>query len=200
MSTNPAGTDLQQALSRTLHEHWLMFLIEGILLVVLGVIAILVPVIATLWFTLVIGWLFLISGVVGLFTTFMARHAPGFWWSLLSAVLGIVAGILVLARPVIGAFSLTYLLIAFFTIEGVASIMYALEHKKELSGRWAWMLVSGIIDLILAVIILAGLPETATWALGLLVGINMLFGGSSMIAIALHARGSAPPAASASAA
>ena len=80
----------------------------------------------------------------------------------------------------------------FFTIEGVLSIMYALEHKKELSGRWGWMLVSGIIDLILAAIILIGLPGTAVWALGLLVGINMLFGGSALIAMALHARTRTP--------
>jgi len=200
MSTNPGGIDLRQALSRTLHEHWLLFLIEGIVLVVLGMLAIVVPVVATIAVAILIGWLFLISGVVGLVTTFMARHAPGFWWSLVSAVLGIAAGIVLLDWPISGAVSLTLLLIVFFVIEGVASIMYALEHKKELTGRWAWMLVSGIIDLILAVIILAGLPETATWALGLLVGINMLFGGTSMIAIALHARGSAPGAPSASSA
>jgi|SRR5215470_2399754 len=194
MSTNPAGTDFQQALSRTIHEHWLMFLIEGIILVILGALAIVVPVVATIAVAILIGWLFLISGIVGLFTTFMARHAPGFWWSLVSAVIAIAAGIVLLGWPISGVISLTLLLIVFFVIEGVASIMYALEHKKELTGRWAWMLVSGIIDLILAAIIMAGLPGTAAWALGLLVGINMLFGGASMIAIALHARGSAPPA------
>jgi uncharacterized membrane protein HdeD (DUF308 family) len=127
--------------------------------------------------------------VAGLITTFMARHAPGFWWSLLSAVLGVAAGLVLLARPVVGAVSLTLLLIVFFIIEGVVSIMYAFEHKKELSGKWAWMMVSGIIDLVLAAMIWAGLPSTAEWALGLLVGINMLFGGSALIAMALHARG-----------
>jgi uncharacterized membrane protein HdeD (DUF308 family) len=79
-------------------------------------------------------------------------------------------------------------LIAFFVIEGVASIMFALEHRRELSGRWGWMLASGIIDLILATIILAGLPGTAAWAIGLLVGTNMVFGGTALIAMALHAR------------
>jgi uncharacterized membrane protein HdeD (DUF308 family) len=78
----------------------------------------------------------------------------------------------------------------FFIIEGVLSIMYAVEHKRELTGQWGWMLVSGIIDLILAAMIWGGLPSTAAWALGLLVGINMLFGGSAMIAMAMHARGS----------
>jgi uncharacterized membrane protein HdeD (DUF308 family) len=76
----------------------------------------------------------------------------------------------------------------FFVIEGVASIMFALEHKRELSGRWGWMLPSGIVDLILATIIFAGLPGTAAWAIGLLVGINMVFGGSALIAMALRAR------------
>jgi len=134
------------------------------------------------------GWLFLISGIAGLITTFLMRQAPGFWWSLVSAILGIAAGIVLLLWPLSGIVTLTLVLIVFFTIEGVASIMFALEHKAELSGRWGWMLASGIIDLILAVIILAGLPGTAALALGLLVGINMLFGGSALIGMALHAR------------
>jgi uncharacterized membrane protein HdeD (DUF308 family) len=189
MSTNPGDINqLQRALAQSVREHWVLFLIEGIVLVVLGILAILVPALATITFTLFLGWLFLISGIVGLVTTFWARHAPGFWWSLFSAVLAIAAGLVLLAWPVSGAVSLTLLLIVFFTIEGVLSIMYALEHKKELSGRWGWMLASGVIDLILAAIILIGLPGTAVWALGLLVGINMLFGGSALIAMALHAR------------
>jgi uncharacterized membrane protein HdeD (DUF308 family) len=182
------ANQLQRALAQSIREHWVLFLIEGIVLVVLGLLAIIIPPIATIAVTIFLGWLFLISGVVGLVTTFWARHAPGFWWSLLSAVLAIAAGIVLLAWPISGAVSLTLLLIVFFTIEGVLSIMYALEHKKELSGRWGWMLTSGIIDLVLAAIILAGLPGTAAWALGLLVGINMLFGGTAMIAMAMHAR------------
>lgn len=177
-----------ERIASAIHEHWVLFLIEGIILVILGVVAILVPLIATLAFTILVGWLFLISGIVGLITTFWARHAPGFWWSLISAVIGILAGLALLASPVVGALSLTLVLIAFFVIEGVASIMYAVDHRRQLTGSWGWMLISGIIDIILAGIILAGLPETAVWALGLLVGINMLFGGGALIAMALAAR------------
>ena len=79
-------------------------------------------------------------------------------------------------------------MIAFFIVEGIVTLMFALEHRAQLSGRWRWMLASGIVDLILAGIIFAGLPETATWALGLLVGINLLFGGTAMIGMALAAR------------
>jgi len=129
-----------------------------------------VPPIATLAFELVIGWLFLISGVVGLVTTFWMRNAPGFLWSLLSAIVAIAAGIVLLLWPISGTLSLTFVLIAFFVVEGVVTIMYAIDHRNQLSSRWAWMLASGVVDLILAGIIFAGLPGTAAWALGLLVG------------------------------
>ena len=88
---------MRRAVVSTIHEHWVLFLVEGIILLVLGAAAIIVPVIATLAFTLFIGWLFLISGVVGLITTFWMRNAPGFWWSLLSGVVGIAAGIVLLS-------------------------------------------------------------------------------------------------------
>lgn len=188
MSTQPDLRSVQRAVASALHRHWVLFLIEGIVLLALGTLAVLVPPVATLALTILFGWLFLISGVVGLVTTFWMRNAPGFWWALVSAALGIVVGLLLLARPVGGALSLTFLLIAFFIIEGATSIMFALDHKRELSGQWGWMLVSGVIDLALAMMIFAGLPSTAAWALGLLVGINMIFGGAAMIAMALHAR------------
>jgi uncharacterized membrane protein HdeD (DUF308 family) len=189
MSMNqPDIEQIQRRVVASLHSHWVLFLAEGVILVVLGLGAIMLPPIATLAIELILGWLILISGIVGLISTFWMRQAPGFWWSLVSAILAIVAGLVLLWWPLTGVLSLTLVLIVFFVIEGVASIMFALEHKRELSGRWEWMLASGIIDLILAAIIIAGLPGTAAWAIGLLVGINMVFGGSALIGMALHAR------------
>jgi uncharacterized membrane protein HdeD (DUF308 family) len=179
---------MRRAVAGAMHEHWGLFLAEGIILLILGVIAIVVPQIATLAFTILIGWLFFIAGVVGLFTTAWMRAAPGFWWSLVSAIIAIAAGVVLLLWPVNGTLSLTLVLIAFFIVEGGATIFYAFDHRDQLSGRWGWMLVSGIIDIILAAIILTGLPGTAFWALGLLVGINMVFGGAALIAMALAAR------------
>ena len=188
MDQVPDQPDFERAFAGAIHKHWVLFLIEGLILVILGAIAILVPPLATITYTILIGWVFLISGAVGLVTTFWMRHAPGFWWSLLSALIGIVAGLLLLGWPLTGALSLTLVLTAFFIVEGIASVMYAIEHRNQLTGRWGWMLLSGIIDLILATVIIAGLPGTAAWALGLLVGINMLFGGVAMIGMALAAR------------
>jgi uncharacterized membrane protein HdeD (DUF308 family) len=183
---------IQRGVANALHAHWVLFLVEGVVLLVLGATAIALPLLATLALTIVFGWLFLVSGVIGLSTTFMMRQAPGFWWSMISAVVGIAVGLLLLASPLSGAISLTILLVVFFIIEGAASIMLALDHKRELSGKWGWMLASGIVDLVLAAFIFAGLPSTAAWAIGLLVGINMVFGGSALIAMALHARKVAP--------
>jgi uncharacterized membrane protein HdeD (DUF308 family) len=169
-------------------RHWRLFLVEGIVLVILGTLALLAPVIASVAATVLFGWLLLLSGIVGLVTTFRARHAPGFWWSLLSGLLGIVAGVVLLGWPLLGTLSLTAVLIAFLFAEGIISIMYALEHRNALSGRWGWMLASGIVDIGLGVLLFIGLPGTALWALGLLLGINLIFGGWALIFMALHAR------------
>ena len=133
MVTNPSDiSHVERRAMSALADSWRFLLIEGIILVVLGAAAIIVPPIATLAVEIIVGWLFFISGVVGLVMTFMMRHAPGFWWSLFSAVLAIVAGAVLLGWPVSGVMSLTLLLIAFFILEGIATIMYALDHKREL--------------------------------------------------------------------
>ena len=184
-------TDVERvaaAVSATIHKHWVLFLVEGILLTVLGMLAILLPAVASLAATLIFGWILLLSGGVGLVTTMRARHAPGFGWSLLSALIGLVAGVLLLARPVLGTLSLTAVLIAFLMAEGVVSIFYATEHRKSFSAGWGWMLASGLLDLVLAVILLAGLPGTAVWALGVLLGVNMIVGGAALISMALQGR------------
>ncbi|MEW6452964.1 MAG: HdeD family acid-resistance protein [Pseudomonadota bacterium] len=190
MSTQPQDANPLEAFTSSLREHWKLFLAEGVLLLILGLLAVALPMLATIGFTIVLGWLFLISGIMGLITTFYMRGAPGFWWALISALIGIGAGVVLLISPVSGAVSLTLVLIAFFIVEGVATIMYAVEHRAQLTDRWGWMLFSGVIDLILAAMILAGLPSSAAWAIGLLVGINMIFGGGAMIGMALAAKNS----------
>lgn len=182
--TRPAMPDIQSIVSK----HWKLFLAEGIVLVVLGIGAIIVPPIAGLAVTLLLGWLFLIGGIFGLVVTFWAREMPGFWWSLFSAALSVLAGLVLIARPMEGLLTLTVVLTAFFVLEGIASIMFALDHKRELSGRWGWVVAAGVFDLLIAAMILAGLPGSAAWAIGLLVGINMVFGGSSLIGMALAAK------------
>jgi uncharacterized membrane protein HdeD (DUF308 family) len=184
-------TALQSRMIAAVQAHWKAFLVEGILLALLGLGAIVIPPLASLAVTIFLGWIFLVSGIAGLVLTFWARQMPGFWWSLISAVLAIGTGIILLLRPVQGTLTLTIVVGAYFLAEGVATIMYALEHRRELSGRWSWMLVAGLMDIVISFFIIAGLPGSALWAIGLLVGINLLIGGTALVGMALAARNGA---------
>lgn len=179
---------LQTQMKEAVKANWKAFLIEGIVLVILGMAAIAIPLLASIAVTIFLGWLFLISGAVGLYLTLTNRELPGFWWSLLSAILALGAGLILILQPVAGTLTLTLVVSAYFIAEGITTIMFALAHRKELSGRWGWLLVSGLVDLIVAALIIAGLPGSAAWAIGLLVGINLVFGGTSLIGMALAAR------------
>ncbi len=191
MSADKIETARAEAITNSLRAHWKFFLIEGIVLIILGLIAVCIPPLATVTVEILLGWLILLSGVLGLAMTFQTRGSPGFGWSLLSASVGILVGIVLLMWPLSGVFSLTVMLTIFLALEGVVSIMYALAHRREQSSRWEMMLFSGVVDLILAGLILAGLPGTAAWAIGLIVGINLFFGGVALVAMALQARGGA---------
>jgi uncharacterized membrane protein HdeD (DUF308 family) len=180
--------NINAAIRKSIRQHWRMFLIEGIILLILGLAAIALPPIAGIATTLVLGWLFLLGGIVGLIATFNQKNAPGFWWALLSAAVALAAGIILLLNPGQGLITLTFVLTAFFLIDGILIIVMAFEHRRELSGRWEWMALGGVMDLVLAAIIIAGLPGTLAWALGLLVGIDLVFSGITLIAMAMSAR------------
>lgn len=181
---------LQSAMSQAVKAHWKAFLFEGILLAVLGIAALIMPPLASLAITILLGWMFLASGIGGLIVTYWARATPGFWWSLISAALAVLAGMLLLARPMQAVLTLTIVLGAYFLAEGVTTIMYALEHRRELSSGWSWLLISGLVDIAIALMVITGLPSSAEWAIGVLVGINLLFGGATLIGMALAARNS----------
>ncbi len=178
---------LDEKVASAIHDQWAFYLTEGVMLLVLGLLAILIPPAATISVTIVIGAVFFASGVAGLISTFTGRRAPGFWWSLISAALGIVVGLMLLVRPIAGAVSLTLVLIVFFIAEGLFSILFGVAQRRHVS-TWGWMVASGVVDLVLGGILLAGLPGDAAWALGLLVGINLIFGGAALSAIALRLR------------
>jgi len=165
-----------------------VFLAEGVVLMVLGFVAILAPLVAGLATAILLGWVFVVAGGVGVAATMRARGAPGFGWAMLSAVLALVVGVVLLFNPLRGLVTLTFVMTGFFIADGLIGIFLAIAHKSELSGRWEWMLGSAVLDLVLAGIIISGMPGSFAWALGLLVGIDMIFGGSSLIAMAMAAR------------
>jgi len=187
MSNQTDIDGLRRQLALTIHAHWKLFLAQGIVTMVLGFLAVAVPILATLAVEIFVGWLFFVAGLFRAVWVWRSRQTPGFAWSFLAALLAIVLGVVLIVRPLAGVLTLTMVLVAFFVIEGIASIVGAIEHRQHLRS-WGWVLFSGIIDLLLAYLIWAGWPSSASWAIGLLVGINMLFLGLSLVMTALAAR------------
>lgn len=189
MSTSePTLSDIRRAVRDTVRLHWSLFLAQGIIITVLGILAVVWPQISSTAVDVYVGVLFFLAGAAGLGLMFFAPTVSSFLWSLLTAALSLLVGILLLWHPVEGVVSLTLLLIAFFIVEGIFQIAGSINYREVFPESWGWLLVSGIIDLILAALLISGWPGTASWALGLIVGINLISSGIAIIIVAFQAR------------
>lgn len=144
---DPTLSDMQRSVRDALRLHWRLFLTQGVVMIILGILAIAWPAIATLAVDVYVGWLFLISGIVGLVVMFSSEDAPAFLWTLLTAALSLIVGVLLLWKPVEGAMSLTLVMTAFFIAEGVFQIVASISYRSAIPAVWGWMLASGIADL-----------------------------------------------------
>jgi uncharacterized membrane protein HdeD (DUF308 family) len=160
-------------------NHRTLLIMEGILFSILGILAIILPGISTLSTELFIGWLLIFGAIAQLYRTFTTRKHVGFTGSLIIGFLYLIFGILLLLYPVAGILSLTVLLIFFFFAEGIGKLILAFQFRR--ARNWGWLAVNGVLAIIIGYIIWAGWPQTSFWALGLLVGINMLFFGLSLL-------------------
>jgi uncharacterized membrane protein HdeD (DUF308 family) len=183
----PSRSDMTELTRNAIRNHRTMFLIQGVVMVILGILAVAEPMVATLAVEIFVGWLFVIGGIVRLVATFRAHATPGYWWSILIGVLAIIVGLILVAKPFQGILTLTMVLIAMFLIEGIFQIVAGFEFRRALASSWVWMVLSGVVDIVLAVLIFAGWPGTAAWAIGLLVGINLIFAGIALTMTAMAA-------------
>ena len=172
-----------EALSR----NWGWLLALGILMIILGVVAMAAPVVATIAIQVMLGWLLVISGIAEGIHAFMVKEWRGFLLELLSAVLYLGVGLLLLVDPLKGAVALTLILAVFLLVEGIFKIITALRVRDH--RGWGWLLASGIVSVVLGVLIWKQWPASGLWVIGLLVGIQLLFTGWSLVMLALVARG-----------
>jgi uncharacterized membrane protein HdeD (DUF308 family) len=172
-----------EALSR----NWGWLLALGILMIILGVVAMAAPVVATIAIQVMLGWLLVISGIAEGIHAFMVKEWRGFLLELLSAVLYLGVGLLLLIDPLKGALALTLILAVFLLVEGIFKIITALRVRDH--RGWGWLLASGIVSVVLGVLIWKQWPTSGLWVIGLLVGIQLLFTGWSLVMLALVARG-----------
>lgn len=198
MSTQPSVPDkaarnrAARQIRRHLHDHWKSYAFQGGLLTLIGVLAILAPFAATLASTIFFGWLLLAGGILGAIASFRSRGAPGFWSNILLAVLAAILGFLILYDPFAGTVTLTWLLAAYFVLSGLMNFSIAGAVRSS-TGRFWLLVVSGVIDIALALFLVLGLPSTAVWAVGLFIGISFMTSGLALLFSALDARNHPPP-------
>ena len=184
---------MARRVQRHLHHHWKSYTFQGALMAIVGVLALLAPFAATLASTLFFGWLLIIGGVLGAVTAFRANGAPGFWSTILLAVLAIALGAIFIANPIAGSVTLTWALAAYFVLSGMFNFSIA-QAVRASTGRFWLLVLSGIVDVALAVFLIFGLPATAVWAVGIFLGVSLITSGMALVFSALDARNN-PPAA-----
>lgn len=174
-----------------LRQNWRSLLIGGTIIAILGVLAMLTPFATGVALSILLGALFVVGALVHVAHAFSAQGWTGAVWEGILALVYGLAGIALLANPVVGLATLTVLLIAYFVASGAVEIVMGLRLRDQ--PRWLWLLVSGSLSLVLAVLLWLGFPSTAAWAVGFLVGLNLLSTGLTMIGVALTGRKAATP-------
>jgi uncharacterized membrane protein HdeD (DUF308 family) len=147
----------------------------AIVLIILGFLALALPFEAGIAIAIAVAILIIAAGVIHLVSTFAAKSAGAFLWRLLVGGIYLVAGVYLLLNPKLNLLSLTLVLAALFLVEGIFHLATYFQLRKA-SGS-GWLLFDGIVTIILAFMIWWHWPSSAVWAVGTLVGINLLISG-----------------------
>lgn len=166
--------------------------ISGVASILLGIVALVYPFASTIAAELLFGAVLATVGAIQIFSTFVSRRSGNRVWSFLFGIAALVAGGLLLLYPLQGALTLTIVLASFLLAGGafeVISAWYLRPANLHFVGLppaigWGWLAASGALSIILGVVLLIGLPVTAVWALGLFLGIDLIFLGFCEIAFA----------------
>jgi uncharacterized membrane protein HdeD (DUF308 family) len=183
---------VDQEMLGTLKTHAGVGIAVGVLVAIAGILALMAPLAAGLSIAITVGVLLVVSGVFRMFFAFkMGSFGPGllvFIVGLLSAL----AGLYMLARPAMALATITLVLAAFFIVSGGFEIVWAFR-LRPIKG-WGWTLFSGIVALALGIMIWGQFPVSGVWAVGTLVGIHMIFGGSAIASLCSATRSAAKEA------
>ncbi|MDQ0390233.1 HdeD family acid-resistance protein [Labrys monachus] len=170
----------------TLQQSWRWFLVIGLISVVGGLFALIHPGIASLAVVYWVGWLFLVLGAVQLIQAMTVKAWGGFFEAAVLGVLALLLGVSILLDPISGAISLTALIGVLFLIYGIVKVMIAFRIRRSVS--WIWMLLSGLVSILLAVMIFTNFPWSALSLLGILLGVELLANGLALIFTGLALR------------
>lgn len=185
MTLDAAADAMREATRKTARRRSLLYLIQGILLVVAGVLALVYPLITNVALAVFLGWMLLLSGIVQAVTLIGGGKTPGFWLQLISAVLSIIVGFLFLRNPAVAVGTLVMLMNVFFMIEGISKTVFSLTIRPF--PNWGWVLASGILGIVIAAWLLAN-PGMSLLVLGILIGVQLISEGIAIATMAWMVR------------
>jgi uncharacterized membrane protein HdeD (DUF308 family) len=185
-SVSAAGSALREAVKESVRKNAWLFIIQGVLMTVAGIAAIAYPLMTSVAVVVFLGWMLIVVGVVQGISLITAREAPHFWLQLVSVALACIIGAMMVSRPEAGLLALTLLVVVYFMVEGISKIVLALTVRPL--PNWGWVLASGLLGVALSFYLWADMPITAAWLLGLLLGINLISEGVSLVVLAWQAR------------
>jgi uncharacterized membrane protein HdeD (DUF308 family) len=182
MASVSMDPDVREGLRRT----WKALMAIGILAIAIGCVAILVPAVASVGTAIFIGWILLVSGAFLVAGAFMAHSIGTVVLRLLWALLTVVVGLWLIVEPHNGTLTLTLVLGLYFLFMGITRTFVAFAARgQEGAGLLG---LSGIAGLLIGILVLVELPSSADWAIGLLVGIDLIFAGWTLVSVAIVGR------------
>lgn len=179
MSGAALDPDVRAGLQRT----WKTLMAVGVVAIVIGCIAILVPAVAAVATAIFIGWILIIAGAFLVAGAFMAQTVGSVVLRLVWALLTVLVGIFLIVEPDSGTLTLTLILGLYFLFMGITRIAVAFAARGQQGAGLVGL--SGIAGLLIGILVLAKFPSSADWAIGLLVGIDLIFAGWTLVSVAL---------------
>jgi len=186
ITVNEASAVLRAAVRDTIRKRSWLFLIQSGVMVLAGVLALLFPAFASTGVLALLGWLLILSGVVQVISLYGATQVPYFWLQLITLTLEILVGYLLVSNPSAGLVAVTFLMLALFLVSGISRVVFALMIRPM--DDWLWVLASGLVAIVCALILFSNLPEAATWLLGVLLGIELVAIGAAQGLVAWRVR------------
>ncbi|MEC7838999.1 MAG: DUF308 domain-containing protein [Chlamydiota bacterium] len=170
-------------MSEFIQKNRSLYIFESLIFILLGLIAIAVPALFTYSIEVLIGTVFLIGGLVQGYRTLKSKDTSSYIGSLTISFLSILVGLLLLAFPIKGIITITLLIAIILFFEGAIQLYLGFQ-LRDFRG-WGWIVFSGFVSVVLAMMIWSELPGSASWVIGLLVGINMLIVGISQLLLVM---------------
>jgi uncharacterized membrane protein HdeD (DUF308 family) len=177
------GASLDPEVRESLGRSWKALMTVGVIAIVLGCIAILVPAVAAVGTAIFIGWLLLIVGAVLVAAAFSAHSIGTVLLRMVWAILTVIVGLWLIVEPHNGTLTLTFVLGVYFLFMGLTRITVAFLGRGNPNAGLVGL--SGVAGLLIGILILAKFPSSADWAIGLLVGIDLIFAGWTLTSVAL---------------